>query len=314
MADDSGNNASREREAEALSLLDRLFDRYESEDAAAQDTALTAAQSLCHAVWGGYTAGFEALAHKIETDSPGTVESALRSLRLREEATDPGCLIRAARHRREKLEKREADRAAVIARYGDEATARTATSSEARLIAAGRSLADPGDEDDPQAPLSGWNLPWHEPPESLRTLVATALPPPSNIVAARDECLQWEQRKRDLDLIGTGPGPAGLPTACAARHWLVERMWRCDLSATGPADLIARLEYWVERGGDDGSGYRTLLDDLTSLAGAMLRSSEGGSHARILRLKAENPDWSLARIGQELGISRQAVHKHLKRG
>jgi len=314
MVDEPGTGETGGREAEALSLLDLLFDRYDSEDESAQDTAFAAAQSLCQAVWGGYDAGFEALAHKIESAAPGSVDASLRALRLREEASDPGGLIRAARLRRQRTASRDSDRAAAISRYGDEESAWIPTPAEALLIAAGRSLADSGSEDDPHAPLCGWHLPWHEPPHPLRDLVGAALPLPSSVVAARDECRQWEQRKHDLDLIGDGPGAVGLPTACAARHWLVERMWRSDLAATGPADLIARLDYWIERGGDDGSGYRVLLEDISGPAGAMLRDPEGGSHARILRLKAEHPDWSLARIGQELGISRQAVHKHLKRG
>lgn len=314
MVEDPGTEETGGREAEALSLLDLLFDRYDSDDETAQDTAFTAAQSLCHAVWGSYRAGFEALAGKMESAGSGAVETSLRALRLREEASDPGGLIRAARLRRQRAVQRENERAAAISRYGDEASAWRSTPVEAVLIAAGRSLADPGSEDDPHAPLCGWHLPWHEPPQPLRDLVASALPLPLSIAAARDECRRWEQRKHDLDLIGNGPGSAGLPTACAARHWLVERMWRCDLAALGPADFVARLDYWVERGGGDGTGYRVLLDDLSGPAGAMLRDPEGGSHARILRLKAEHPDWSLARIGQELGISRQAVHKHLKRG
>lgn len=315
MAEKSDEGGARGREAEALSLLDRLVDRYESPDEAAQDTAFAAAQSLCHAVWGGYQAGFEALACWIDTAAPGSVEQAVRSLRLRDEAADPGGMIRAARLRRHKSGSREAERAALIARHGGEAAARAPTAVETMLIDAGRSLAEPGSEDDPHAPLSGWHLPWHEPPEALRALVAAVLPPPASVVAARDECRGWERRRAELDLLGDGPGSAGLPTACAARHWLVERMWRGDLPATGSADLIARLEYWVERGGDDGGGYKILLGDLTATGTTpLLRDPEGGSHARILRLKAEHPDWSLARIGQELGISRQAVHKHLKRG
>jgi hypothetical protein len=315
MAEKSDEGGARNREAEALSLLDRLVDRYESPDESAQDTAFAAAQSLCQAVWGGYQVGFAALASKIETTAPGSVESAVRSLRLRDEAADPGGMIRAARLRRQRSGSREAERAALIARYGSEAAALAPTAAETMLIEAGRTLAEPGGKEDCHAPLSGWHLPWHEPPEALRVLVAAALPLPSTIAAARDECRAWEQRKTELDLIGDGPGSAGLPTACAARHWLVERMWRGDLPATGPADLIARLEYWVERGGDDGRGYRILLDDLTEAGTTpLLRDPDGGSHARILRLKAEHPSWSLARIGQELGISRQAVHKHLKRG
>jgi len=313
MGDDPGTGEAGGREAEALSLLDLLFDRYESEDDAAQDTAFTAAQSLCHAVWGSYQAGFEALAHKIERAASGSVEASLRALRLREEAADPGGLIRAVRLRRQRAASRDQERAAVLSRYGDEATVWLPTAAEAALIAAARSLADPAGADDPHAPLCGWTLPWHEPPAPLRDVVAQALPLPSTVVAARDECRQWEQRKHELDLIADGPGSAGLPTACAARLWLVERMWRSDLAPTGPADLLARLDYWVERGGDDGTGYRILKDDLSGPGGAWLRDPDGGSHTRILRLKAEHPDWSLARIGQELGISRQAVHKHLKR-
>jgi hypothetical protein len=81
----------------------------------------------------------------------------------------------------------------------------------------------------------------------------------------------------------------------------------------GMEDLSARLEYWASRGGDDGLGYGVLLGDLAAVLPALTaRTPSQSTKDRARQLKTENPNWSLARIGKSLGISRQAVHKHLK--
>ena len=78
-------------------------------------------------------------------------------------------------------------------------------------------------------------------------------------------------------------------------------------------DFTARLEYWAKRGGDDGSGYSILAADLDVVSqGLTTRGPIQSTKDRARQIKGANPDWSLARIGKELGISRQAVHKHLK--
>ena len=301
-------------EEAALDRLEAILARFECDDPLVQDEALERARDYCELHWGGYHLGLSALADRIEAAASDPLEGSLASLRWRQEGEEPGSVIRAYRRRNESSVRREAERAALIRRYGSEAAALAPTPRERVFIAAAASLAGDGDGSDPFAPLAGWSLPWHPLPESLREAVAGASPLPATIVAAREETLAWESRREELALLGGGP-TATLPTACAARHRLVEAMWRKDLPAHDASDLSARLDYWVGRGGDDGLGYRVLQGDVQRVVGALaqLRAPVGnGDTAR--RLKAQHPEWSLARIGAELGISRQAVHKHLKRG
>ncbi|MCR6632124.1 MAG: helix-turn-helix domain-containing protein [Magnetospirillum sp.] len=143
--------------------------------------------------------------------------------------------------------------------------------------------------------------------------MSTACPLPATLGDARAEVLTWEERRQEREKLADGPGHAALPTACAARQQLVEDLWRRGLPVRNAAEFEARLHYWVSRGGDDGSGYAILHADLQRL-GTLGAVGSGGesSKEKARRLKAANPGWSLARIGKELGISRQAVHKHLK--
>ena len=93
----------------------------------------------------------------------------------------------------------------------------------------------------------------------------------------------------------------------------MEAAWSSDLPATTIADFTARLEYWAGRGKEDGSGYGILAANFEALAkGLDARRPIQSTKDRARALKEANPEWSLARIGKELGISRQAVHKHLK--
>lgn len=93
-------------------------------------------------------------------------------------------------------------------------------------------------------------------------------------------------------------------------------MWRRDLPARSLEDLEARLDYWTALGGEDGTGYAVVLDDVRRLPKTVIPpvADLGETTSdRARRLKGEHPDWSLAQIGKALGISRQAVHKHLRR-
>ncbi|MGE5546460.1 MAG: hypothetical protein ACM33T_06165 [Solirubrobacterales bacterium] len=297
-----------------LERLETVVALYDSDDDSVQDEALARAIGICGKQWGGYKAGMEALAKRVEARSDDPISASLDGLRLREEAEDPGALIRAARSRRLEANREDRERAAVIARYGSLEQALAPTALERMFIDAAIHLVDGEDgEVDAWSSLAGWSLPWHPVPAPLRAAVAAACPLPATVTDARDEVLSWEARRRELDLLSGGPGAAALPTACAARWRVVEEMWRRDLPVRGAAELEARLEYWSSRGGDDGAGYAVVLGDLRAVmaAGGLQRPSEG-TKERARRLKAENPDWSLARIGKVLGISRQAVHKHLK--
>lgn len=301
-----------------LDRLQSIVSLYDSLDEPVQDEALARAISLCGKQWGSYRAGMEALAQRM--DSPHNQDcdplmGAMQALRLREEAEDPGLLIRIARTRRLEASRHDAARSVLIARYGSLEAAQAPTPVEHLFIEATRDLAE-ADHDgiaDPWSPLAGWLLPWHPMPEALKEAVGRALPLPETITDARDEALSWEIRLNELDQLSDGPGTPALPTACAARHILVLDLWRRDLPIRSAAEFEARLDFWAGRGGDDGTGYQILLADLKELAvSGSFRPTSESTRDKAHRLKAHHPDWSLARIGQELGISRQAVHKHLK--
>jgi len=303
-------------EQAALDRLAAILALYEADDPADQDAALARAQTYCRNHWGSYAAGMEQFARRVEAAAADAVTGSLDALRWRDEGDDPGQIIRFRRSRRRASDLAGAARAAVLARYGSEAAARAPTPLEQDFIGATTHLAAE-DAFDAFAPLAGWALPWHAVPEALAAAVSAVRPLPTTVTGARAEAAAWEERLGELAALGGGPGEAVLPTACAARRRIVEELWRRLLPAETAADLLARLEYWAERGGDDGGGYGVALDDLRRLvARAALAPPAGageGTRAAAHRLKAAHPEWSLAMIGKELGISRQAVHKHLKK-
>lgn len=307
----------------ALDRLDGIIAHYTAEAEDVQDEALARAITLCGKEWGGYKAGLEELAKRKEqlsADLPvaDAMNSEMEALRLREEGDDPGAMIRAARTRRALAGRLDDERAAIIARYGSLDAATRPSAIECMFVDAAAHLADRGFGDevveaDPWGSLAGWSVPWHDIPPELATAVTAGCPLPTNVADARAEALIWDDRKRERTVLTDGPGAAALPTACAARHRLVEDLWARGLPVHHPSELEARLEYWVNRGGDDGAGYAILAADVARLAagGGFPKTSEG-TKEKARRLKADHPDWSLARIGKELGITRQAVHKHLK--
>lgn len=302
-----------DRETKALDRLSLMLAAFEADSEIEQDLALERAVAYCRKEWGDYAAGLEALARRAEAAAGDPVDQAMRALHLREEGAEPGTLIRAIRHRRRRERGRTDELDAVIAIYGSEAAARAPTPFEMVFISATRHLADEADPDDLLGALDGWQLPWHDLPDRLRQAVSMAHPLPDGVSAARDECLRWEERLLHLEILHGCPGAGILPTACAARRRVVEELWRRGLRAATLGDLYARLDYWAARGGDDGTGYGVLQADLDAVAAQLISRSPGESTKdRARRLKADHPDWSLARIGKELGISRQAVHKHLK--
>lgn len=308
----------------ALDRLEGIVAQYDSEDEDVQDEALARAITLCGKEWGSYRAGLEELAKRKETAQTGDPLSAeMEALRLREEAEEPGTLIRSARGRHSAAYRMDAERMSIIAHYGSLEAAVSPSPIETMFVTAAAHLADadPSDPEgneapppcgDPWASLAGWSVPWHDVPPALADAVTTACPLPATVGDARAEALAWEGRKREREVLAESPGKAVLPTACAARHRLVEDAWRRDLSVRSPAEFEARLDYWASRGGDDGTGYGVLLLDWRRLGNLAAPAGGESTKDKVRRLRAGNPTWSLARIGKELGISRQAVHKHLK--
>ena len=121
----------------ALDRLEGIVAQYDSEDEDVQDEALARAISLCGKEWGSYRAGLEELARRKETSPAGDpLVAEMEALRLREEAEEPGSLIRAARSRRSAAGRMDAERAAVIARYGSLEAAVSPSPIETMFVAA----------------------------------------------------------------------------------------------------------------------------------------------------------------------------------
>lgn len=283
---------SQGREDKALDRLESMLALYESENEAEQDGALERARAFCDLEWGSYPAGLDVLAKRHASRKGDGAEAAMMALRLHEEGTKPGSIIRAIRLARLRELAHINERAAVIQHYGSEEAVLAPTAFEAALIQAAVSCTTGAE---------------------LDIAVAAAHPLPAGVEAARAESLRWEGRLRHMELVTADAAAPVLPPACAARHRLVEALWRSGAQVSTIADYSARLEYWAGRGGEDGSGYGILAADFETLAKSLSTRGPGQSTKdRARALREANPEWSLARIGKELGISRQAVHKHLK--
>lgn len=291
--------------AKALGRLDGIIALYRSADAAVREEAMGRAMMFCSKEWGGYGQGLFALADQLEAEN--RLDEALM---VRLEAEDPGAIIRQTEADLAEAAMIGDERQAIIARYGSEEDARGPTALECLFIDATRDRQE--DVDDPWSPLSGWSVPWHPIPDELAHDVAIACPMPESIGDAQAEALAWDQRLAELEILGEGPGSAVLPTACAVRHQLVRQAWARELEVTSLADFQMRLRYWQSHG-QDGAGYDVLAADLARLLaqGTQVVAKED-TKAKCRRLHLQHPDWPLARIGKELRISRQAVHKHLQ--
>ena len=284
---------SQGREDKALDRLEGMLAAYESEDEAEQDRALDRARAFCDLEWGSYPAGLEVLAKRCASRKGDGAEAAMLALRLHEEGAKPGNIIRAIRLSRLRELTRMDERAMVIERYGSAEAVLRPTEFEIVFMDSAASCQTQAE---------------------MEAAMAAIHPMPACVEAARAESLRWEGRLRHMELVANPESqPPALPPACATRHRLVEAAWHSDLPVTSIADFAARLEYWAGRGREDGSGYGILAANFEALAKGLsdhrpIRSTKDRARA----LREANPEWSLARIGKELGISRQAVHKHLK--
>lgn len=278
---------SQGREDKALDRLEGILAQFDSEDEAEQDEALDRARSFCDLEWGSYPAGLEALVRRLSK----TGYDAGRLRALEEEGAKPGAIIRAARLARQHQSAELDERARIIAQYGSEEAVLNPTEFD-RLFMDAATQAAPGEEE---------------------AAVAAAHPLPVTVEAARAEALRWEARLHHMRLVDGPESEISLPDACALRHRLVAAAWGKGARVTTLADFSARLDYWASRAAEDVGGYAVLAADFAALGSALSGRLPGTSTKDKARaLRDAHPEWSLARIGKELGISRQAVHKHLK--
>jgi hypothetical protein len=293
--------------AKAFERLKGIVALYDAADDSQQDEAMTRAINFCGMEWDGYRPGIEALIAYLE---PKPAEAVLVA-RLREEAAQPGAMIEAARAARVAVPRLPPDCEAIVARYGSLDAALGPTPWEQVFIDSAKPLAKGAD---PYAPLLGWNDPDAPVCVAIQKALSAECPLPETITDARAEALTWEDRERELAILATIAEGAALPTACRARMGIALAFWRSELPVRHQSDFEARLDYWARRGGADPAGYAVLSRDfhrLVQQGGVKLAGAET-TKDRCRRVKAANPGWSLARIAQEVGISRQAVHKHLK--
>ncbi|MBF0323813.1 MAG: helix-turn-helix domain-containing protein [Alphaproteobacteria bacterium] len=292
--------------AKAFERLKGIVALYDADDDAQQDEAMTRAINFCGMEWDGYRPGIEALIAHLE---PKPAEAALVA-RLREEAAQPGAMIQAAREARAAAKRLPPECESVVARYGSLEAALGPTPWEQVFIDSAKPLVK---DSGPHAPILGWNDLQSPVCAAIQKALSSECPLPETIADARAEVLTWEDRARELAILATISEGAALPTACLARMGIALAFWRSELPVCNQADFEARLDYWTNRGGDL-SGYGVLARDFHRLAeqGGIKPAGAETTKDRCRRLKAANPGWSLARIAQEVGISRQAVHKHLK--
>jgi hypothetical protein len=291
--------------AKALERLEAIVRQYLSGDDGQQDEALSRAINFCGMEWGSYRAGLEALAARVE----GRGGQQSWASELRDEAGKAGTLIERARAARTIDTWTTPQRAQVVARYGSRGAACGLTHLEQAFL----SLAGIEEGQEWEPALDGWTPLDPTVPERLRAMLSTGFPLPHSIIDARAEFMAWEDRKTERVILFDEGNRRDLPTVCRARQMMVVELWRSVLPAQSTADLDARLDYWQSWSGGDVAGYDVIRADIARVvAQGGLRTGGESTKDKCRRLKADNPGWSLAMIGRELGISRQAVHKHLK--
>lgn len=190
---------------------------------------------------------------------------------------DPGRPARIAEAKRLKALSDEAERQAVIHRYGSEEAALAGTWSERRLATAvahmrltvqkrydnGTFLTDT---------LDGWTgdyLSKDKVPARVRAAVERAVPLPATIAEAEVEYRHWRARDRELELIHrTTLADTLLPLECELRERIVRDLLEFGLRATGLADVIVRQRYAVKMGREGCYGVVdvAVLADLEHLA------------------------------------------------
>lgn len=294
----------------ALDRLEGIVARFEADDPSEQDEALERALVLAEREWGSYASALEALADRKAKRAADPVGGEAEAERLRLEANEPGLIIRALRTERRLSREDAQERDAIIAQYGSLEAAIQPTPIEAMFIAATRTLC--AEEDSIWAPILDW-VGDGAVPRDLELALAAACPLPESITDAHAEALVWRDRARERGILCGASISGNLPIACQARRVLVEACWGSLLPAKSLAEFEIRLGYWAGWGGGQSPGYLALLEDFRRLSSdGTLFVAQEGTKEKARRLKTENPNWSLARIGKELGISRQAVHKHLR--
>jgi hypothetical protein len=164
------------------------------------------------------------------------------------EAREPGWKAREAVKRAERARQRAEERAAVIAKYGSEAAATAPCERERVLNAATAHLARKFKKTYANGTFSvdgldGWTGDIGDVPASVIEAVTNAMPMPTTIRQAKDECEYWERRDREIDAVHGFTGERQVGLAAEARWDLVRKLYERDMPISTIDDMHARLQF-----------------------------------------------------------------------
>jgi len=183
-------------------------------------------------------------------------------------------------------QKTEAERQAVIARYGSRELALARSDREQILHDAVADLLvrhDP-DTDPPgrwHARIDGWDRSLLHPSPAVLARIEQALPLPTTVRQAKDEFEYWKWRSNELEMLLGRPGDSqlDLPAICRARR--VQALYERELPIRSIDDLHLRLQFSVnpEWADDTGEALPQILEAFEALIVAPATSAEKSAEA-----------------------------------
>jgi hypothetical protein len=192
----------------------------------------------------------------------------------------------AAARRENDWRRTEAERDAVIARYGSREAALARSDLEQTLHDAVSDLlvrhtpdtAPPGRW---HASLDGWDRSLLHPSPTVLARIEQALPLPATVRQAKDEFDYWTRRSHELEMLMGRPGDSqlDLPAICRARR--VQGLYERELPIRSIDDLHLRLQCAVapEWADDTGQALQLILDAFEALVVAPAAAADGGGPA-----------------------------------
>ena len=164
------------------------------------------------------------------------------------EAKQPGWKAQQAAQRAERARQQAEERAAVIAKYGSEKAATAPCERERILIAATAHLARKFKKTYANGTftvdgLDGWNGGIGDTPASVIEAVSNAMPMPTTIRQAKEECEYWDRRNREIDAVYGFTGERQVGLAAEARWELVRKLYERDMPISTIDDMHARLQF-----------------------------------------------------------------------
>ncbi len=164
------------------------------------------------------------------------------------EAREPGWKARRSAERNKRNRDQAEERISVIAKYGSEDAATAPCERERVLDDACAHLVRRVIKTDSRGKLSmdtldGWAGGVDDPPASVIEAVSSALPMPTTIREAQEECVYWETRNREIDAIHGFTGDRQLGLAAEVRWGLVRGLYERGLPILDLDDIHARLQF-----------------------------------------------------------------------